>query len=329
MSQLNLLVTAWFVLGQTVWAKDVPKTSAPVTKTAVARKLVVAACSDTTGLNIAKELQTSLSGLFKDTGAFVPSITKDSIPGYEKEKILPFLKRHDASLASFVFLEKQRISIFLFDESQPDKYIASSEPVNADPRQKVNQADLENQYRAAFKKLVEHYDTGDFQTVQVAPGQGKSESEAVLSSEKNAAGGALLFGFSYLFPSVSYSRAISPSFVMGGQFGVMAVSGASESSFVFNGILHVDYYPKELFHRLWIRGGVALYRFSLTSSGLSETIWSPAVLSTVGWRWTMGEGISIGAGLGLHYIFKSTGTLFTLTMSGIQPLGVVDVVLRF
>lgn len=306
---------------------EATKTS-PITRNVKARTLVIAACSDTTGLNIAPHLQTALAGLYKDTGNFTTSTTKEALTGYDGDKVGAFLTKNGAELTSFVFLEKQRISILLFDKTQPGKFIASSETVNADPKLKVNQADLENQFRVAFRRVIEHYDVQDFQNVQISMNQ-QTATESAAKSGPSLLGGGLLLGFSYLFPSATYQRAISDKWVIGATAGAMMVTGASERSFNLNFLANVDYFPRQLFHKLWIRSALGIYRFSLTSAGQSETIYSPALLVVGGWRWTLGDGINAGAAVGLQYLFTKRGNLFTLDLSGILPTATVDVAWTF
>jgi hypothetical protein len=306
---------------------ETPKTS-PITRTATARTLVIAACSDTTGLNIAPHLQNALAGLYKDTGNFKTSSTKDALTGFEADKVSAFLIKNGAELTSFVFLEKQRISILLFDKDQPGKFIASSEMVNADPKLKVNQADLENQFRVAFRRVIEHYDTQDFQSVQLTVNQ-QTKTENESKSGPSLLGGGLMLGFSYLFPSIFYQYTISGKWVVGATLGAMMVTGANEKSFNLNLMANVDYFPEQPFRKLWIRSALGLYRFSLTSSGQSETIYSPAILVTGGWRWTLANDINAGAAVGLQYLFTKKGNLFTLDLSGILPVATIDVAWTF
>lgn len=137
-------------------------------RSSAARPISIYSSTDSSGLNIAGPLQKALGALFEDTKAFKATLVQDTLPGFSEAELDKAFKKYDTEVISFMYLEQQRLSLFLFDAYRKGQFIVSTQPVNITSANTVTQAMIETQFRRAFNTMMEQYNIGRFQPMPSA-----------------------------------------------------------------------------------------------------------------------------------------------------------------
>jgi hypothetical protein len=156
---------------------------------AAARPIAIFSSTDSSGLNIAGPLQQALGALFEDTKAFKATLVQDSLAGFSEVELEKAFRKYDTEVISFLYLEQQRISVFLFDAYRKGQFIVSTQPVSITSANSVTQAMIETQFRRAFNTMMEQYNIGRFQplpSTQQAEADAKKEPPKELTREEKA-----------------------------------------------------------------------------------------------------------------------------------------------
>lgn len=145
------------------------------------RTIAILNSTDASGMNISGPLQQALSRMFEDTRAFRPQVVNSALPGFTPKDIDEAFKKFGSEVISFAYLEKNRISVFLFDSIRSGQFIVSTQPLATNTGTKLSQVVIETQYRRAFNTLMENYNVGKFQAMpqaQTAQNQVETGKEA-------------------------------------------------------------------------------------------------------------------------------------------------------
>jgi hypothetical protein len=165
------LVFAGLLVYQPAWADDTAAAPAPET----ARPLSVLPATDSSGLGMETSLQNELATLFQQTQSFTVSLANQTLPAFTSDDITRMATSLKTEILSFVYLEKDRLAIFLFDTSKQGKFLVSSEPLNNSPDGRLTTAWIDNQFRVGFAQLFRAYVNGDYQSL---PGSEMNDKEA-------------------------------------------------------------------------------------------------------------------------------------------------------
>ena len=165
------------------------------TRSDVMRKSVTVLLStDTSGYNLATALQYAVAQLFRETGPFNVQLSAYVLPGFSPEQTAETHASLVTDIFSFVYMEPERISLFLFDRFAPGRFVVASESLADPPGGELTSIYLENKLRNAFGALMVLYQNQQFQWL---PGAEKSEvnlaENSDESSKRRAAEAGLLF----------------------------------------------------------------------------------------------------------------------------------------
>lgn len=117
-------------------------------------KVAVLPSTDSSAYNLGGALQSALERLFKETGIYSPIISEDPLQGFTPIEVGRAIRNLEVNALSFVLLEQERISVFLFDSDHPLKFIVSSQNLNDAPATKIDSIHLENKFREAFNEAI-------------------------------------------------------------------------------------------------------------------------------------------------------------------------------
>ncbi|MBY0372076.1 hypothetical protein K2X33_15440 [bacterium] len=216
------------------------------------RTLTVLGTTDTSQLFVARKMQTLLADSFQKANLFTVSTHASSPSGYTEEALQPLFKETGAELLSFVYVDRDRAAIFLFDQNRPGKYIATSETLSGSPTNRLTETWMESQFNKAFSELMRQYSVAAFEAVPAQ--QNEEEQTKELSREER---GRRLFnelakiqdGSSYLGASIGMV-----------QFSTQGNSASTVNLGVYGGM--------KLFHRLRAELGADVFSYLLLNGDL-------------------------------------------------------------
>jgi hypothetical protein len=143
-------------------------------------KVSVLPSTDSSTYNLGNPLQQALVRLYKETGTYTPSSSDEALPGFTPIEISRAMRNNSVDAVSFVLLEQERISVFLFDKSHPLEFIVSSKNFNDSPRTALNSSYIESKFRSAFNEVIVSHKEEKYQEL---PG---ARSEKLADSSRRA-----------------------------------------------------------------------------------------------------------------------------------------------
>lgn len=147
--------------------------------------------------------------------------------------------------------------------------------------------------------------------------------------------GGIHAGLSSFFPMVHLQKSIGSYFALGLMpvFSKTSTTGTEVSA--LGAVLTFNYYGNEYFRGFWTQVGVGMYKYTadssatLTTTALSESASSLAVMATAGWRGYWDLGLNVGVGAGLQFIQDANFSTIDIKSDNIQPVIVLDVGVNF
>ncbi len=136
--------------------------SVPAAPSVDAKTMVVTSTTDTSGMNMARTAQFGLARLYEDTKFFSVKMSGYTFPGFSETDISRSFESLASRMASFAYIERERVAVFLFDSSRPKEFIVASEPLIASTRQ-ISQDVIEEKIVTAFRHVMSDYREGHFQ----------------------------------------------------------------------------------------------------------------------------------------------------------------------
>lgn len=148
------------------------------------RTVTVIVSTDNSGYNLASALQYAVAQLFREAGGFNVQVSAYSIGGFTPAETQKAHRALQSELFSFAFMDRERISIFLFDEKQPGKYLVGVNPLLESPEQQLSTPLLEARLRKTFSDALALYRQGSFSFL---PGADKREEAEEAGTEQDLA----------------------------------------------------------------------------------------------------------------------------------------------
>ena len=139
--------------------------SAEVVSGGTQRTLSVLPTTDGSGLKLESALQNELATLFRQTDAFNVSLGNQTVPAFSTDEISKVHQALGTEVISFVYVEKERVAVFLFDSARPDKFLVSSQPLTNSPENRLTAPWIDARFRDAFQQLYKSYSAGVFQAL--------------------------------------------------------------------------------------------------------------------------------------------------------------------
>lgn len=276
------------------------------------RSLSVLATTDTSGLNMAQQLQYGLSALFQQTQYYAVSMVNQGVSGYSESEVAALFQTTGTAVAAFAYLEKERLSLFLFDSTRPKEFVVVAEGL-VDPSlgNQVTPQVIEYKLRLSFNNLLTEYYQGKFQPL---PGSQSSQQVAAAydpNDPKRRAEEArkLYRELASIQETNSY---------LGATIGMARYSGKGGSTSAVN---FGGFYGSRISERMRAEGGLDIFRYVTAYSALKYHI--PFAERYV----SLHAGLTVGALIGqitaprdaLDPALK-TGILFGPTISFDIPL---------
>lgn len=138
-----------------------------------ARTLSILPTTDLSGYNLGEPLQYALGQLYQSTGAFQVQLANYQLLGFGKQEIAKTFQAVQSQMFSFTYMEKQRISVFLFDSQKPGGFIVAYRPLNNPPNGQLTSEFIEGKFRECVNDALGAYQDGQFQPL---PGDDSSDS---------------------------------------------------------------------------------------------------------------------------------------------------------
>ncbi|NBT57494.1 hypothetical protein EBT16_01805 [bacterium] len=126
-------------------------------------KVAVLPSTDSTTYNLGTPLQKALERLYQETGSYLPSLSEEPLQGFTPIEVSRAMRNQNVGALSFVLLEPERISVFLFDYDHPLQFIVSSKTLDDVPASALDSAHIETKFRAAFKEVLRFHKEERFQ----------------------------------------------------------------------------------------------------------------------------------------------------------------------
>jgi hypothetical protein len=144
------------------------------------RTLGVLPTSDTSEMGIAEALQTALGQLAQESGLFTVEMSNQSLTGFTKADVTRGFQAVKTECMAFVYMERARVSVFLFDSLRPGEFILAFEMLS--PAQ-MNSQYIESQFRSAWSDAIKNYTESQFQPL---PGSAAPEDPQKLAEEEGS-----------------------------------------------------------------------------------------------------------------------------------------------
>jgi hypothetical protein len=142
--------------------------------------LTVLPTSDTSELGLAEPLQYALGQVLQSTGVLKVQLSGYSLPGFTTNDVTKAFDVLQSDLMSFTYMEKSRLSVFLFAKARPSQFIVAYRMLDDAPGGQLSSEFIETRFREAVNEVLTNYNNGAFQAL---PG---SENQTVAMDEGEA-----------------------------------------------------------------------------------------------------------------------------------------------
>jgi hypothetical protein len=143
-------------------------------KTTPVRSVAVLPTTDTTRYGLGPALQTALVQLLSSYRNFKPIVSEQVLGGFTKADIDRTFRTTQTDTVGFVYLEQQRVSVFLFDGERPSEFIVTYRLLNSPPQGKMTSQYIEASFREAVHDLITRYNTNQFEVLPGAKVEGNN-----------------------------------------------------------------------------------------------------------------------------------------------------------
>lgn len=217
------------------------------------RTLTILPATDSTGANLSSPIQYRLARLFQQTRRFYVNVSSFILPGFTTAHLTRAFEGLSSDVISFSYLEPERIAVFLFDVSQPGKFIVSSQRLIQIPGQPLARSEIDGKLVQGFQEVMANYLEKKFQPLPDAAAQGEDTDDEEARDRIQQSEEARRL-FRELTP-LSESR-----FYLGANIGMARYSanGSSASTVNLGG-----FGGSRLFSRLFTEVGVNLFSYAM------------------------------------------------------------------
>lgn len=174
---LIALVLVWSGFSSVVKADDQPTSVAVLPST------------DSSTYNLGTPLQQALVRLYRESGSFSPSLSDQTLEGFTPIEISRVIREQKVSALSFVLLEQERLSVFIFDKTHPLEFIVSSQNLTGAPATGITSTFIEAKFRAAFNDATRFHKEENYQelpgarTDKIASASKRSQQDPRIADE--------------------------------------------------------------------------------------------------------------------------------------------------
>jgi hypothetical protein len=175
MQKLKQLAWCWgiglsaLLFARVAWAEQIEATPMPQQGQEQAAPQGPLSCAilpstDTSDLGLGATLQNDLGALTQATNYFQIQMASYVLPAFTDVEVARAINLLNTRVIMFAYLEKERLSLFLFDSTHPKEFIVTSQ-VLVDPMlgNVVNQQVVEYKLQVAFTQLTTAWSQAQFQ----------------------------------------------------------------------------------------------------------------------------------------------------------------------
>lgn len=134
--------------------------------------------TDASQLNLAGPLQYALAQIYQQTREFDVKLSSYALNGFTEAHLKKAYAANGATLLSFCYMEKERVSLFLFNPALPKHFFSASQSI-IEPGKPVTNELIEERFRRAFADLMAAYKGGQ---QQLLPGA-SVDSDSLANAE--------------------------------------------------------------------------------------------------------------------------------------------------
>lgn len=231
------------------------------------RALTVLRTTDTTDSGMGEALQYAIARWFQTTPQFKVSVSPESLPGFDYESLDRFYKGLESEILAFVYVENQRITLFLFDSRRPGLFLTSSQPLFFGDAKRPTNSSLNQRAHSIWREITAKYEAGSFQPVPKSKTADETPEDPELAYElsiRKYRDSKRLFGelsrerdFSLLYLGASVGMV---------RFGSADAAGLSRSSSTVNVGAFVG---TRLWRKLSVEAGLNVFTFLLARGDLT------------------------------------------------------------
>jgi hypothetical protein len=147
------------------------------------RVVLILPSTDTSPLNLGVPLQYGLGQLFQTIPEFETKLSSFTIGGYTEYDLKKAYAAMGNQILTFVYMEKERLSIFFFDPTQPKYFIVASNPLQDpnDPSKAPDNAIAEAAMKKTFDEVITLLRTNQW---QLLPGASADTESLAVEEEK-------------------------------------------------------------------------------------------------------------------------------------------------
>jgi|GEM_PF-1481403 len=136
-------------------------------------------------------------------------------------------------------------------------------------------------------------------------------------------------GINFVFPTIQYQQMFSRHSATGLMPIYLSAPAGDGGVSAWGLFAAYHYYSWRPFEGFWIQAAVGFYSLTATLNQISDQTYSPAVMSTLGWRWRWNNGVNFGFGAGVQKLIVSAPSTINLQFSGLFPSIVMDMGIAF
>ncbi|MFM8268939.1 MAG: outer membrane beta-barrel protein [Pseudomonadota bacterium] len=211
-------------------------------------KVAILPSTDSSTYDLGSDLQKALSKLYRESGNYLPSQSELNLESFTPPEVSRLMVELNVNALSFVLLEQERLSLFLFDKNHPLQFIVSSKTLNND---------IESKFKLAFEDLTRLHKEERYQELPGAKNERVASTTKWPKRDPRIADEARV-----LFRTLSSQT--NSSVYVGAQIGMSRFSQQENSSsavtFGFNGGYEIN-------PRVTVEAGLSASSFLITSLG--------------------------------------------------------------
>ena len=165
-------------------------------------------------------------------------------------------------------------------------------------------------------KLVELWrrPTGELDTYEVVRAK-----ETIHTAALDAGIG---MGFHYFFPEGQFQWAVSKFISVGSLLVLASSTDPTTNVGIFGAFATGQFFPAgRPFFGPGLGLGLGFYSFRVTSAGQSENLSCPALTLTGTWTFSLASNLTLGLKAGAQFFVKADSSLVDLDLTGVRPLG--------
>lgn len=193
-------------------------------------RLAVLPTTDQTGWGLSDALQYSLGKLCVSTNLFEVGSSNYVLTGFSRKELKQAFQSNRAPFLIFTYIDKTRVSVFMFNAYYEGQFIASNKSLENPPNGKISSDFVEKQFKAAFEETIATFLKNTYQKLPEVEGDDKSDlvNDSVVKQISKADADKM----KYLFNEVSQIE--DKPFYVSANIGMARYTGTANAASTVN-----------------------------------------------------------------------------------------------